>query len=122
MTATPLRILVVDDSRDAAETLSMLLGLMGHDVRVAGDGAEGVRVAGDFRPQVALVDISMPVMDGYEAARRMRALPGGSEMRLYALSGWGDEDDKRRMREAGFDDHLLKPIDADVLLGKITGG
>lgn len=119
---TALRILVVDDSHDAAETLSMLLGLVGHEVRVANDGAEGVRVAAEFQPQVALVDISMPVMDGYEAARRMRELPGGAGMRLYALSGWGDEDDRRRMREAGFDDHLLKPVDADTLLARIANG
>jgi signal transduction histidine kinase/ActR/RegA family two-component response regulator len=110
----PCRVLVAEDIADAAEMLRMMLECMGHDVRVASDGVEAVSVATDFHPQVALLDIGMPRMDGYEAARRIRAALG-SQVVLVALTGWGQEDDKRRSRDAGFDHHLTKPADPDVL-------
>ena len=105
------RILVADDNRDAADSLAMMLELMGNAVRTANDGQEAVEVAAEFRPDVALLDIGMPRMNGYEAARRMRAEPWGRGLVIVALTGWGQEEDRRRSREAGFDVHLVKPVD-----------
>ncbi|MGX4640422.1 ATP-binding protein [Massilia sp. SYSU DXS3249] len=105
----PLRVLVADDNVDAAGTLCALLHLAGHQTRVAHDGAEAVELAAQFRPQVAFLDIGMPVLDGYGAARAIRALPGLEAVRLVALTGWGAQEDRRRSQEAGFDEHLLKP-------------
>jgi CheY-like chemotaxis protein len=105
------RILIVDDNRDSANSLSVLLRLMGHDVLAAHDGLEAVRAAGAFRPDVALLDIEMPKMDGYEAVRHIRGQPWGKDMVLVALTGWGQEEDKQRSLEAGFDHHLTKPLD-----------
>jgi PAS domain S-box-containing protein len=109
------RILVVDDNRDAAESLGMLLRIMGHEVCTAHGGAEGVERVAVFRPDVVLMDLGMPTMDGYEAARRMRVEPKGSEPFLVALSGWGADADRRRTHDAGFDRHLVKPVDTAVL-------
>jgi signal transduction histidine kinase/ActR/RegA family two-component response regulator len=105
----PLRVLVADDNVDAADTLAHLLRMAGHEVRVAHDGEEAMRIAAEFRPALAFLDIGMPRMDGYQAARALRALPGMQEVRLVALTGWGAEDDRARSRAAGFDHHLLKP-------------
>ncbi len=109
------RILVVDDDRDAAESLAMLLGFMGHEVRTANDGEAGLAAAAEFRPGLILMDIGMPVMDGHEAARRIRAEPWGREPFLVALTGWGAGDDRLRTQEAGFDRHMVKPVDPDAL-------
>jgi PAS domain S-box-containing protein len=105
------RVLIVDDDRDSANSLSVLLQLMGHDVRAAHDGLEAVRAAAAFRPDVALLDIEMPKMDGYEAVRHIRGQPWGKDMVLVALTGWGQEEDKQRSLEAGFNYHLTKPLD-----------
>jgi PAS domain S-box-containing protein len=111
----PCRILVVDDNRDAAETLMMVLQLMGHKTDTAYDGLEAVQAAATFRPDVVLLDIGLPKMNGYESARHIRAQPWGKEMALIALTGWGQEEDKRRAFEAGFDHHLTKPVEAAAL-------
>jgi CheY-like chemotaxis protein len=108
--STGLRILVADDNRDNAESLAMLLMMMGHEVRTALDGAGAVEAAAAFRPQAVLLDLGMPKLNGYEAARRIRALPGGDEVVLIAQSGWSQPEDRRRSREAGFDHHVIKPI------------
>lgn len=111
----PCRILVVDDNQDAADSLATLLQLTGYDTRVAHDGLEGVQAAATFRPRVVLLDIGLPKMNGYEAARTIREQPWGRDIALIALTGWGQEEDKRRSREAGFDYHLTKPADPAVL-------
>jgi len=111
----PLRVLVVDDCRDQTDTLSLLLRLTGHDVAVAYDGAAALQAACALRPDVALVDLEMPGMDGYEVARRLRQLDACRDAVLVALTGHGQERDKRRCREAGFDDHLLKPVELERL-------
>ncbi|MFO0877463.1 MAG: ATP-binding protein [Gemmataceae bacterium] len=105
------RILVVDDNRDSANSLAMLLRVMGNDAQTAHDGLEALDVAPVFRPDVILLDIGMPRLDGYETARRIRSEPWGKGVVLVAQTGWGQEEDKRRSREAGFDSHLVKPID-----------
>ncbi|WP_139559712.1 ATP-binding protein [Methylotetracoccus oryzae] len=109
------RLLVVDDSRDAADTLALLLQTSGAEVRVAYDGPSALKVVSEFKPAAVLLDLGMPGMDGYETARRIRELPGGTEMVLIALTGWGQDDDRRRTREAGFDHHLVKPVNFSLL-------
>ncbi|MEO8505031.1 MAG: PAS domain S-box protein [Acidobacteriota bacterium] len=111
-----LRILVVDDSRDSAESLVLLLRLLGHETRAAYDGLEAVHAAEDFRPDVVLLDIGLPKLNGYEAARRIREVHG-ADLTLIALTGWGQAEDRRTSREAGFDHHLTKPVEFEVLLG-----
>jgi CheY-like chemotaxis protein len=103
------RLLVVDDNHDAALSLSMLLRLKGHDVQVAHDGPSALKVAAMFRPALIFLDIGMPGMDGYEVARRIRTMPGLEATVLAALTGWGQQEDRRRSAEAGFDHHLVKP-------------
>ena len=115
----PSRVLVAEDIPDAAEMLRLMLESMGHQVRVAADGVQAVAIAREFAPQIALLDIGMPRMDGYEAARQIRAVLG-RDVILVALTGWGQEDDQRRARDAGFDRHLTKPADPDVLEELIT--
>jgi PAS domain S-box-containing protein len=110
----PRRILIAEDDRDAAEMLRMVLAYTGHDVRVANDGVEALALARESRPHVALIDIGMPRMDGYETARLIRQMQGG-EIVLVALTGWGQDEDKARALEAGFDHHVTKPADPDVL-------
>jgi len=109
------RILVVDDNVDAATSLRRLLEASGHEVREAHDGIEGIHAAGAFRPQVVLLDIGMPRMNGYDAAREIRKQANGSPIRIVALTGWGQESDRRLAEESGFDVHLTKPVDLDVL-------
>jgi signal transduction histidine kinase len=113
--AVPRRILVVDDNLDAQQGLTMLLELEGHHVVTASDGAQGLELAAHHKPDVALLDIGMPIMDGYELARRIRSYEWGHSMRLVALSGWGQPDDVSRAREAGFDSHLAKPVTFEVI-------
>jgi CheY-like chemotaxis protein len=108
------RVLVAEDSPDAAEMMSLMLGIKGHDVRVAADGEEAVAIGLAFEPQIAFVDIGMPRMDGFEVARRLREQLG-RRVRLVALTGWGQDEDRRRSREAGFDHHLTKPPEPEVL-------
>jgi PAS domain S-box-containing protein len=113
--ASGLRILVVDDNRDSTATLSMLLRILGNEVRIANDGVEGFGEADEFRPDVVLLDIGMPKMNGYETARRIRSQPWGKRIVLIALTGWGQERDRQLSREAGFDHHFVKPVDPVVL-------
>jgi PAS domain S-box-containing protein len=115
-TAGLRRVLVVDDNRDAAAMVGALLEVPGHEVRIAHDAQEALEVLATFEPEVVLLDIGLPGMDGYEAARRIRALPCGKKVLLIALTGWGKEEDKRRALEAGFDEHLTKPVSAEQLL------
>jgi PAS domain S-box-containing protein len=105
------RILVVDDNRDAVDRLGMLLKVMGHTVRTAYDVLEAVDAAATFKPEMVLLDIGLPRLNGYEAARRIRELADGKGVLLVALTGWGQEEDRRRSKEAGFDHHLVKPVD-----------
>ncbi len=111
----PRRILVVDDNADVAATTAMLLTLSGHDVRSAKDGLQALQVAEQFAPEVVLLDIGLPLMDGYEVARRLRQLPQTRSSLLVALTGYGQKGDRLRGREAGFDGHLLKPVDPGAL-------
>jgi CheY-like chemotaxis protein len=109
------RVLVVDDNRDAADSLAALLRLQGHDVRVAYDGESSVSEATVHRPELILLDIGMPGIDGYETARRIRRIPGLDAARLVALTGWGQEEDRRRTAASGFDGHLVKPPEPEAL-------
>jgi CheY-like chemotaxis protein len=112
---TQRRILVADDNNDALESLATLLQLSGHEVYTAANGAVALESAEQHRPEVALLDIGMPKLDGYEVARRIRAQPWGQRITLVALTGWGQDSDRRRSQEAGFDSHLVKPLDLDKL-------
>jgi PAS domain S-box-containing protein len=114
----PRRVLVTDDNVDAATSLAMMLELMGNEIRVAHNGLEAIAAAEDFRPDVILLDIGMPRLNGYDACRRIREQPWGRGAFIVALTGWGQEEDKRRSREAGFDHHLVKPVDP-ALLGRL---
>ena len=113
------RILVVDDQYDSAETLTMYLSLLGYEVRVAHDGVEALEASAAFRPDVILLDIGLPRMDGFEVARAIRSQPWGTNVFLIAVTGWGHADDKRRAAEAGFDQHLTKPVDPQALASLI---
>lgn len=114
--ANTRRVLVVDDNQDGAESLAMFLQIGGHDVRTAYDGEEAIVTAETFLPEVVLLDIGMPKLNGYDACRRIRETAWGRDMVLIAQTGWGQEEDKRRTREAGFDDHLVKPVDPMALM------
>jgi signal transduction histidine kinase/integral membrane sensor domain MASE1/ActR/RegA family two-component response regulator len=109
------RILVVDDNRDAATTLAALLRRKGDDVRLAFDGREAIEAAAEFQPQIVLLDIGLPAMNGFEVARHIRRTAAGASAVLVALTGWSQEEDRRRSREAGFDHHLVKPVDHPTL-------
>jgi len=115
------RILVADDNRDAADSLAMLLRIMGNEVRTANDGMEAVDVAMAFRPNVILLDIGMPKLNGYEACRCIREQPWGEQAVLVALTGWGQDEDRRRSKEASFDHHLVKPLDHATLEKLLSG-
>src|SRR5262245_2956405 len=112
---TTLRVLVVDDNIDVARTLAMVLNEVGHHVRTVHDGQAALDATGTLRPDVVFLDLGLPTMDGYEVARRLRNQPGGDSLMLVALSGYGQEDDLRRSRAAGFDLHLTKPVGLAVL-------
>jgi len=120
--ATGRRVLVDDDNRDSAFTLGQLLELSGHDVRMAYDGLAAVELAASFLPEVVLLDIGLPKLNGYEAAQRLRALPSGQDMVIAAITGWGQDSDRKRTAESGFDVHLVKPVDPDALMALISGG
>jgi CheY-like chemotaxis protein len=124
-TPRPRRILVVEDNADARETLSVLLRLSGHEVETSEDAAGGLEKLAAFAPDVMLVDIGLPGMDGYDLARRVRARPEARGVALIALTGYGQVEDRRRAQAAGFDRHLTKPVDPDRLekvLGEIARG
>jgi signal transduction histidine kinase len=127
MSMAARRILLADDNRDALETLARLLQLGGHEIHKAVDGVQALEAATRVRPDLVLLDIGMPGMDGYEVARRIRSQPWGRAATLVALSGWGQESDRKRSREAGFDSHCIKPLDPQrlsMLLASLstTGG
>jgi PAS domain S-box-containing protein len=113
---TKCRILIVDDNQDSADSLAMLLEIFGNEVGTAYDGEEAVEAAGALRPEVVLLDIGMPKLNGYDACRRIRQQPWGQEMFLIALTGWGQDEDRRRTEEAGFNFHIVKPVDPAALM------
>lgn len=115
-----MRILIVDDNRDAAEALAMLLEFRGHQTHSAHDGQEAVEMASRVRPDVIVLDLGLPVMNGYEAARRIREQQDDTPPLLIALTGWGQEEHRQRTREAGFDAHVVKPVDDQVLMTTIS--
>jgi two-component system, sensor histidine kinase len=116
----PRRILIVEDSRDSRDMLRFLLEHAGHEVHEAADGPSGVEAILTVRPDIALVDVGLPGLDGFEVARRVRADARGREVRLVALTGYGLPEDHRRSREAGFDAHLVKPVDPARLVAVIA--
>lgn len=118
--AHPHRVLIVDDNVDAADLLTQVLEMSGHEVLTAYDGEVGIKAARDFLPSVVLCDIGMPTMNGYEVARRIRAEPWGMNTVLVALTGFGQEEDRRRTADAGFDHHLIKPIESATLIKLMT--
>ena len=113
---TARRVLIVDDNVDGAESLALLLRFAGHTIEVAHDGQEALTVAEQFRPDVMLLDIGLPGLNGYEVCQRIRRGPWGKAMTIVALTGWGQEEDRRRSTEAGFDTHLVKPVDPPSLM------
>jgi PAS domain S-box-containing protein len=113
---TARRILIVDDNQDGAESLALLLQLSGHDTFQAHDGVEAIEAAERVRPDVVLLDIGLPRLNGYEACRRIRQEPWGKDLVLVALTGWGQDEDRQQSREAGFNAHMVKPIDHDALV------
>ncbi len=113
---TARRILVVDDNRDSADSLAMLLKLTGNETHTAYDGLEAVEAAATFQPDVVLLDIGLPKLNGYEAARKIREQPWGKNMVLVALTGWGQEEDRQKSKEAGFNAHMVKPVDLAALM------
>jgi len=117
---TPRRILLADDNRDAAESLAIILRLEGHEVELAHDGDAALRAFEAGRPDVALLDIGMPKSNGYEVARQIRAVAGGEDVLLIAITGWAQDSDKAQSRAAGFDHHLTKPIEPESLIGLLT--
>jgi CheY-like chemotaxis protein len=114
------RVLVVDDNRDAAESLEMLLEFEGHEVFKAYDGADAVKTAERVRPDVILMDIGLPIVNGYEACRRIRDQAWSAAIVMVAITGWGQEDDRAQSRAVGFDLHLVKPFDHAELLRVIA--
>jgi PAS domain S-box-containing protein len=115
-TVAPRRVLVVDDNVDAAAALGVLLQSLGHETCVVHDGLEALKMAVEFRPDIVLLDIGMPGLDGYEVARRLRLLNKDRTFRIIALTGWGQESDRQKSQEAGFDVHLVKPVDRNELV------
>lgn len=112
----PVRVLIVDDNHDARATLGTLVQMAGYDVHGAADGAMALQLAAHLRPDVILMDLGMPRMDGLEAAREIRRRPWGRNVFLVAVTGWGLAEDRKRSREAGFDQHLVKPVGVAQLL------
>jgi CheY-like chemotaxis protein len=115
------RILIVDDNEDAANSLALILKLGGHETASVYSAVDALQRASAFRPDVVLLDIGLPGMDGYEVAQKMRELPGLRDVRLIAVTGYGRSDDRLRARDAGFDDHLTKPVEHAVLERTLAG-
>ena len=113
--ASVRRVLVVDDNHDAAESTAAVLELLGNSARAAHSGADALEIADEFEPDVMLIDIGMPKMNGYELARAVRAKSWGADVMLISLTGWTEEDNPSQAKEAGFDVHLTKPADPDAL-------
>lgn len=111
----PRRVLLVDDNIDAAESLAQLLELSGHEVRTAGDGSNAMKLAQEFLPEVVFCDLGLPGMSGYDVARELRSLPAGRDIVLAALTGYGQPSDREKTARAGFDAHLVKPVDPSVI-------
>jgi len=116
-----IRILVVDDNKDSADSLGMLLRLKGNEIRTAHDGLEAVAVAEKFHPELVLLDIGLPKLNGYDVARRIRQQPWGQGVILVALTGWGQDEDRRRSKEAGFNFHIVKPVELSALESLLAG-
>ncbi|HEX3096678.1 MAG TPA: response regulator [Usitatibacter sp.] len=112
------RVLVVDDNQDAADSLAMLLGVRGEEVRIAYDGAKALDVERDFKPDVILLDIGLPALSGYDVAERVRE-KRGAKVLIVAITGWGQEKDLRRAEDAGIDHHFTKPVDFEALVALI---
>jgi CheY-like chemotaxis protein len=117
---TGRRILVVDDNRDAADSLAIFLKILGADVRTAYDGPSALDLLPAFEPAAILLDIGMPGMNGFEVAGQVRQHPLGTAVRLIAMTGWSQDEDRRRTAEAGFDQHLVKPVDPLILQGLLA--
>ena len=115
------RVLIVDDNEDAANSLALILELGGHETASVYTAVDALQRAAAFRPDVVLLDIGLPGMDGYEVAQKMRELPGLRDIRLVAVTGYGRSDDRLRARDAGFDDHLTKPVEYAVLERTLAG-
>lgn len=115
------RVLIVDDNEDAANSLALILKLGGHETAPVYSAVDALARASAFRPDVVLLDIGLPGMDGYEVAQKMRELPGLRDIRLIAVTGYGRSDDRIRARDAGFDDHLTKPVEYAVLERTLAG-
>ena len=118
--ADKVRILIVDDNVDAANALSQLLKSVGYQPHIAYDGRSAIEMAEILQPAVVLLDLGLPHMSGHEVAQHLRGLSWGRSIRLIAVTGWGGTDDLHRSREAGFDEHLTKPVDPDVLISHIV--
>jgi CheY-like chemotaxis protein len=114
------RILIVDDNKDGARSLAMLLKLAGHETDIAHDGLKALEAAERLRPDAVLLDIGLPKLNGYEVCRRIREQPWGKNLVLIAVSGWGQEEDRDKSRDAGFNDHIVKPVDHDTLMKLIA--
>ena len=114
-TKPTFRILVVDDNADSALSMAMMLSMMGHETRTAHDGEAAVATAEAFRPQVVLLDIGLPKLNGYEVAQRIRKEAWGASMFLVAITGWGQDEDRRRSEDVGMNLHLVKPVEPSAL-------
>jgi CheY-like chemotaxis protein len=114
--ASGRRILIVDDNEDGADSLAMLLQLGGHETHIAHDGLEAVGAAERLRPDAVLLDIGLPKLNGYEVCRRIREQPWGKDLVLMAVTGWGQEEDRHRSRAAGFNTHIVKPVDPEAVM------
>lgn len=115
-TGDPRRILIVDDDTDGAASLSMLLTMVGHEITTAHDGLEAIDAAGKFEPNIVLLDLDLPKLNGYDVCRRMRAASWGSKALIVAVTGWADEAHRAQALAAGFDMHLVKPVSAEVFM------
>ena len=116
MPTSHLRVLVVDDNQDAAFSMSILLEHLGHTVRIAHDGESAVEMAASYQPEVVLLDIGLPKMTGYDVARAIRQTPWGQNVVLIAVTGWGQDEDKQKAKLAGFNRHMVKPVDPELLM------
>jgi CheY-like chemotaxis protein len=115
------RVLIVEDNNDQAQSLARLLQLMGHETRIAGDGPSALEILGQFAADLALIDVGLPGMSGYDVARSIRSRLEYRHTMLVAQTGWGRDEDRQRAREAGFDHHLVKPIDHQILRKILDG-
>ena len=118
--STQRRVLIVDDNRDSADSLAMLMEITGNKTFLAYDGVEALEAIDKHRPEVVLLDIGLPKLDGHEVCRRVRAKPWGRDIVIIALTGWGQEDDRRKSEEAGFNGHLVKPVEYENLLSLLA--